>query len=98
MEIALRRDGEPDMADDAGSVRQKELLHSSGGNAPGIAIAAGAVEAGLLQRFIVLRAGVSGQEGRSRCGRTAHLWQGGLGCGSQAAGGQYAAEKTPPSA
>ncbi len=51
MIAALRRDGEPDVADHAWAIGLENFLLAARRNRPRIAIAARAVEAGLLERL-----------------------------------------------
>src|SRR5438132_11650058 len=62
MVVASRRDREPDMADHARALGVEHFVDSSRRDVPGIAIAAGAVVAGLLERFIILRPGIRVQK------------------------------------
>src|SRR5208283_64013 len=65
MIVAPGGDGEPDVADDAGALGEKDLFRTSGWNVPEIVVAAGAVVARLLQRSVVLRSRIGGQQGHA---------------------------------
>src|SRR6266849_3272445 len=58
-------DGEPDVRNDARPGGVKQFLCRARRHRPGIGVAARAVETGLFERFVILRAGIAREKSRT---------------------------------
>ena len=89
-------DGEPDVRDHAGAGCIEDFARCAGRHRPGVVVAAGAVEAGLLQRPVILSARVGGQQSGVFPSWGAVLCRRGGRRSSKPAGGQHAVEESAP--